>query len=194
MAGSGQSAGVCPARHWRPLLLLLPCSLCSATPLAAPSRRHQLTLLVAPPPSSQPSGRPSASPEPTKEMLAMSGWSRMRLTVSCVPCTTLSTPLGRPVRGAGAQRSSYMYCRWQGHRQRAHPPRPAPPTQPPADAMHAPRPTPAAAPTRFQRQLRQDHGGARVALRGFEYHGVASGGGQREEPERDHGCSGAGGG
>lgn len=26
----------------------------------------------------------------------MSGWSRMRFTVSCVPCTMLSTPLGRP--------------------------------------------------------------------------------------------------
>ena len=35
-------------------------------------------------------------PEPTKEMEAMSGWSRMRFTVSCVPCTMLSTPLGRP--------------------------------------------------------------------------------------------------
>lgn len=40
----------------------------------------------------------------------------------------------------------------------------------------------------LQRQLSQDHGCPRVPLRRLEHHAVAGGGGQREQPERDHGC------
>ena len=58
--------------------------------------------LIWPPLHSKPATHPLHSclpahpPEPTNEMAAMSGWSRMRLTVSWVPCTMFSTPLGRP--------------------------------------------------------------------------------------------------
>lgn len=54
--------------------------------------------------------RAGAAPEPTNEMEAMSGWSRMRFTVSCVPCTMLSTPLGRPGVWAGEAHSSMNAC------------------------------------------------------------------------------------
>lgn len=45
----------------------------------------------------------------------MSGWSRMRLTVSCVPCTMLSTPRGIPA-GTGepwARNVSNRQAAWQ---------------------------------------------------------------------------------
>mmetsp|Transcript_28350 Transcript_28350/g.92588 ORF Transcript_28350/g.92588 Transcript_28350/m.92588 type:complete len:315 (-) Transcript_28350:127-1071(-) len=43
--------------------------------------------------------RPPAS-DPTKEMAWMSGWSQMPFTTSCVPCTTFSTPGGKPASSA----------------------------------------------------------------------------------------------
>mmetsp|Transcript_18877 Transcript_18877/g.47033 ORF Transcript_18877/g.47033 Transcript_18877/m.47033 type:complete len:229 (-) Transcript_18877:85-771(-) len=43
--------------------------------------------------------RPAVS-LPTKEIARMSGWSQMPFTVSCSPCTTLSTPGGSPASSA----------------------------------------------------------------------------------------------